>query len=149
VPLSGGGLISGIAAAIKAELPRARVIGVSMTRGAAMAAALAAGRPVAVEELPTLADSLGGGIGLDNRHTYAMVRALVDDVILLEEEEIAEAIRFAYAEEGEVIEGGGAVAIGALIAGRHRPRGPAILVLSGRNIDMSDHRRLICGRPDA
>jgi hypothetical protein len=109
-----------------------------MERGAAMVASLRAGRPVRVEELPTLADSLGGGIGLANRHTFAMVRALVDDTILLEEEEIAAAIRFAYAEEGEVLEGGGAVAIAALIAGRHRPRGPTVLVLSGRNIDMDD-----------
>jgi threonine dehydratase len=149
VPLSGGGLIAGIAAAVKAGNPKARVIGISMARGAAMAASLAAGRPVEVEEVETLADSLGGGIGLANRHTFAMVRALVDDVILLSEAEIAEGIRFAYEQEGEIIEGAGAVGIAALLAGRHRPRGPAVLVLSGRNIDMATHRRLICGSDHA
>jgi threonine dehydratase len=149
VPLSGGGLISGIAAAIKAELPRARVVGVSMERGAAMVASLRAGRPVIVEELPTLADSLGGGIGLANRHTFAMTRALVDDTILVTEEEIAAAIRFAYREEGEVLEGAAAVGIAAILAGRHRPAGPTVLVLSGRNIDMEAHRRLICEDEDA
>ena len=66
VPLSGGGLAAGVAAAVKAS-SRPSVIGVSMERGAAMKASLDAGRPVLVEELPTLADSLGGGIGLDNR----------------------------------------------------------------------------------
>jgi threonine dehydratase len=72
VPLSGGGLASGVAAAIKARLPKARVIGVSMERGAAMEASLRAGRPVAVEEMETLADSLGGGIGLANRYTFSL-----------------------------------------------------------------------------
>ncbi|WP_164779059.1 hydroxyectoine utilization dehydratase EutB, partial [Mesorhizobium sp. M7A.F.Ca.CA.001.08.2.1] len=65
VQLSGGGLASGVAAAIKGVSPGTKIIGVSMARGAAMKASLDAGRPVLVEELPTLADSLGGGIGLD------------------------------------------------------------------------------------
>jgi threonine dehydratase len=107
-------------------------------------ASLRAGRPVLVEELPTLADSLGGGIGLGNRHTFAMTRALVDDTILVTEEEIAAAIRFAYAEEAEILEGGAAVGIAAILAGKCRPAGPTVLVLSGRNIDMDAHRRLIC-----
>src|SRR3546814_12113415 len=69
---------------------------------------LKVGRPVPVEELPTLADSLGGGIGLRNRHTFAMARALVDQVILVDEAEIAGAIRHAYAEERQIVEGGAA-----------------------------------------
>jgi threonine dehydratase len=145
VPLSGGGLAAGIAAAVKAQRPRARVVGVSMARGAAMQASLAAGRPVLVEELPTLADSLGGGIGLDNRHTFAMVRDLLDDVVLLSEEEIASGIRHAYADEREIVEGAGAVGLGALLAGKVSVRGPTVVVLSGRNIDMDLHRRIISG----
>ncbi|HEX5326739.1 MAG TPA: hydroxyectoine utilization dehydratase EutB, partial [Acetobacteraceae bacterium] len=86
VPLSGGGLAAGIAAAVKALRPRTQVIGVSMERGAAMHASLAAGRPILVEELPTLADSLGGGIGLDNRYTFAMARDLLDDAVLVSED---------------------------------------------------------------
>ena len=78
-----------------------------MARGAAMKASLDAGKPVLVEELPTLADSLGGGIGLDNRLTFAMCRDLLDDVILLSEDEIAAGIRHAYEQEREIIEGGG------------------------------------------
>jgi threonine dehydratase len=145
VPLSGGGLIAGIAAAIKARNPSVRVIGVSMARGAAMQASLAAGRPVAVEELPTLADSLGGGIGLANRWTFDMVRAFVDEVVLLSEAEIAAGIRHAYAEEREIVEGGAAVGIAALLAGKIRPTGPTVALLSGRNIAMDLHRRIVSG----
>jgi threonine dehydratase len=149
VPLSGGGLIAGVALAVKTVSPRTRVIGVSMERGPAMQQSLAAGHPVEVEELPTLADSLGGGIGLTNAHTFEMMRALVDDVVLVSEAEIAAAIRTAYAEEGEVIEGAAAVGIAALDAGRARPEGPVTVVLSGRNIDMRLHARIVAGEtPD-
>jgi threonine dehydratase len=144
VPLSGGGLAGGIAAAVKSLRPEARIVGVSMERGAAMHASLAAGHPVSVEELPTLADSLGGGIGLDNRYTYRLAADLLDDVVLLTEEEIAAAIAHAYAAEQEIVEGAGVVAIGALLTGKVEVRGPTVAVLSGRNIDMALHRRIIC-----
>jgi threonine dehydratase len=146
VPLSGGGLAAGTAAAVKGLRPHARVLGISMRRGAAMKAGLDAGRPVAVEEVPTLADSLGGGIGLDNRFTLAMCRDLLDDVVLLSEEEIAAGIAHAYAQEREIVEGAGAVGIAALLAGKVKVSGPAVLVLSGRNIDMNLHRDIVCGR---
>ena len=144
VPLSGGGLAGGIAAAVKAHRPQAHVVGVSMKRGAAMHASLVAGRPVQVEELPTLADSLGGGIGLNNRYTFAMIRDLLDDVVLLSEEEITAGIVHAYAREQEIVEGAGAVGIAALLAGMTTPNGPTVVVVSGRNIDMDLHRRIIC-----
>jgi threonine dehydratase len=144
VPLSGGGLAAGIAAAITAIKPHVQLVGVSMRRGAAMKASLDAGKPIEVEELPTLADSLGGGIGLDNRLTFAMCRDLLDEVVPLTEEEIAAGIRHAYGEEREILEGGGAVGIAALLAGKIRPTGPIVAVLSGRNIDMGLHRRMIC-----
>ncbi len=143
VPLSGGGLIAGVALAVKTARPQARVIGVSMTRGAAMAASLRAGHPVEVREEATLADSLGGGIGPGNRVTFPMVRDLVDEVVLLDEPEIAEGIRWAYAAEGEVIEGAAAVGIAALLAGKAVPRGPTVALLSGSNIDIELHRRIV------
>ncbi|RWB69853.1 MAG: hydroxyectoine utilization dehydratase EutB [Mesorhizobium sp.] len=145
VPVSGGGLAAGVAAAVKGVSPRTKVIGISMARGAAMKASIDAGRPVQVEELPTLADSLGGGIGLDNRLTFAMCRDLLDDVILLAEDEIAAGIRHAYEKEREIVEGAGAVGIGALLASKVKVSGPTVLILSGRNIDMSLHRRIVCG----
>ncbi|KAB2767212.1 hydroxyectoine utilization dehydratase EutB [Ochrobactrum sp. WV_118_8] len=143
VPLSGGGLAAGVAAAVKAKLPQARVIGISMQRGAAMQASLEAGKPVNVEELDTLADSLGGGIGLDNRWTFEMCRSLLDDVILLDEEEIAAGIRHAATQEGEVIEGAAAVGIAALLSSKIRPTGPTAIIVSGGNIDPEQHRAIV------
>ncbi|MGY5776081.1 hydroxyectoine utilization dehydratase EutB [Rhizobium sp. LEGMi135b] len=143
VPLSGGGLASGVAAAIKSRLPATKVVGVSMERGAAMAASLAAGRPTDVREVETLADSLGGGIGLDNRLTFRMCRALLDDVILLSEEEIAAGIRHAALIEGMTVEGAGAVGIAALLAGKIKPDGPMVIIVSGGNIDPEVHRTIV------
>jgi len=146
VPLSGGGLAAGVAAAVKGRAPKARVIGLTMERGAAMKASLDAGHPVQVEEVESLADSLGGGIGLANAVTFAMCRALLDDVILLSEAEIAAGMRHAYREEREVVEGAGAVGIAALLSGRlGQLDGPVAVILSGRNVDMGQHLRVVNG----
>lgn len=145
IPLSGGGLAAGIAVAVKALRPSARIIGISMERGAAMAAALSAGRPVDIVEEETLADSLGGGIGLANRVTFALCRDLIDEVVLLSEAEIAAGIRHAALVENEIVEGAGAVGIAALLAGKVSPEGPTALILSGRNIDEAVHRRIVSG----
>lgn len=146
VPLSGGGLIAGVAMAVKALSPGVRVIGVSPTRGAAMQASLAAGRPVAVTEEPTLADSLGGGIGLSNRHTFHMVRDLVDEVVLLSESEIAAAMRALFLREGWVAEGAGAVGVALLLDRSRTSLGQRVaVVVSGRNIDMALFRQVIAG----
>jgi threonine dehydratase len=146
VPLSGGGLAAGVAAAVKATRPRARVVGVSMARGAAMHASLVAGQPVAVEEVGTLADSLGGGVGLSNRYTFPMCRELLDEVVLLNEEEIAAGIRHTFTIEGEIVEGAGAVGIAALLCDKVKVRGPSVVLLSGRNIDSDLHRDVVAGR---
>ena len=145
VQVSGGGLISGVAAALKARLPNIRVIGVSMERGAAMYQCQQAGKPIIVPELSTLADSLGGGIGLDNAFTFGMTRDLVDDIVLVSEAEIAGAIRHAYWQENQIIEGSGSVGIAALLSGKITPDGPTALLLSGGNIDMALHHRIITG----
>lgn len=145
VPLSGGGLISGIALAVKSINPSSRVIGVTMERGAAMYESIKVGKPVQVDEYPSLADSLGGGIGLTNRYTFRMVRELVDDFVLVSEKEIAAGISHAYWREKQIVEGGGAVAIAALLAGKIESQGNMALVLSGCNIDMPLHHRIIGG----
>jgi threonine dehydratase len=145
VQVSGGGLASGIAAAVKALRPAARLIGLTMDRGAAMKESITAGHPVTVEEYPSLADSLGGGIGLANRLTFSMCRSLLDDLVLVSEHEIVEGIRHAYRQEREVLEGAGAIGIAALIAGKVVSVGPTAVLLSGRNIDMDLHRHIING----
>jgi len=148
VPLSGGGLISGLALAAKTISKAVRVIGVSMSRGAAMHDSQNAGKPIQVQELASIADSLGGGIGLDNTYTFNMVRDLVDDIVLLSEAEIIAGIRHAYWNEGEIVEGAGAVAIGAMIAGHIKPSGPTVLVATGKNIDLKLHHQIISGTPE-
>jgi len=145
VPLSGGGLAAGVAAAVKGLRPEVRVIGITMERGAAMAASLAGGCPVEVAEEASLADSLGGGIGLQNRLTYPMCAALLDDVVLLTEVEIAAGMRHAYRHARQVIEGGAAVGIGAILAGKVTATGPVAVILSGGNVDMDLHLRVING----
>lgn len=146
VPLSGGGLFAGVALALKSANPQITTHGISMQRGAAMYASLSAGRPVEVEEQPTLADSLGGGIGLGNRYTFNMTRDLCDHLHLLSETSIANAMRHAYREEGLVLEGAAAVGIAALLEGLIEPRGPMVVVVSGRNVDIDQHLRVLLGR---
>ena len=123
VPVSGGALIAGVALAVKAltrdrgrgQDGAARVIGVSMDRGAAMHESLQAGRPVTVPEVESLADSLQGGIGLENTHTFDMVRELVDELVLVTETEIAVAMAEAAVVERLVLEGAGAAPIAAVL----------------------------------
>lgn len=148
MPLSGGGLAAGVAAAVKAHKPTARVIGITMERGAAMKASLEAGKPVLVEEHPSLADSLGGGIGLDNHVTFRMCRELLDDIVLLTEAEIAAGMRHAYAQEREIVEGAGAVGIAAILAEKIEIEGPVAVILSGRNVNMGLHQRVMNGEDD-
>ena len=144
VPLSGGGLLGGVALAAKSLRPDIRIIGLSMERGAAMAASLAAGQPVEVEELETLADSLGGGIGLDNRLTFGLCRELMDALILLTEAEIAAGLRHLAREDGETVEGAAAVGAAAILAGKLRAEdGPLVLLLSGGNIDPARHAAIV------
>jgi threonine dehydratase len=147
VPLSGGGLFAGVAFAARSVNPEIGMTGVTMSRGAALHASLAAGRPVPVEEVESLADSLGGGIGLDNRYTFALTRDLIDAAVLLDEASIARGIEHAYRHERLVIEGAAAVGIAAVLDGvlpadRLR-RGPLVLVISGANIDIDQHRRIV------
>jgi threonine dehydratase len=147
VPLSGGGLAGGIALAAKAINPSLRVIGVSMERGAAMQASLARGRPIEVEEVPSLADSLGGGIGRDNAWTFDLCRRLLDDVVLLSEAEIYRGMAHLLREDRIVAEGAAAVGAAALLAGKIVLRGPTALIVSGRNVDMDQLIAVATGKP--
>ncbi|MCB1461940.1 MAG: hydroxyectoine utilization dehydratase EutB [Nitratireductor sp.] len=147
VPLSGGGLAGGIAAAVKAVNPKTRVIGITMDRGAAMHESIAAGHPVEVAEVASLADSLGGGIGLDNRLSFALCRDLLDDTILVTEEEIYRAMQTLYYEDRIVTEGASAVGVAALQSGKlGKVSGPVAAIISGRNVDMSVFTRIVNGQ---
>jgi threonine dehydratase len=146
VPLSGGGLAAGVALAAKSINPNIRVIGISMDRGAAMHASIQAGHPVEVEEVVSLADSLGGGIGLDNVLSYPMCRDLLDDIVLVSEEEIRDALQVLYFEDRIIAEGACVVGIAALLAGKVVPQlGPVATIITGRNLDMDLFSKVIMG----
>lgn len=146
VPLSGGGLIAGVALAVKSLAPGARVIGLSMEKGAAMYESIREGRPVEVAEHQSLADSLGGGIGLDNQYTFPMVRELVDDIRTVPESRIAEAMRYLFQREGWVAEGAGAIGLVPLLHDLDVEVGRNIaIVVSGKNVDMDMFARVMAG----
>jgi threonine dehydratase len=137
VPTSGGGLIGGIALALKSLKPDVTVVGVTMERGPAMYDALRAGRPVEIVEEETLADALSGSIGIDNKLTFGLAQRYVNDVMLVSEEQIAEAMAFTLLKERFVLEGAGATSIALL----RDPRAagfpePVVAVCSGDNVDM-------------
>lgn len=136
VPTSGGGLISGVALAVKANIPGARVTGVSMEKGAVMYESLKAGKPVVLEESDTLADSLLGGIGLENRYTFPLVRRLVDSIALVPEKDIAGGMAFLVRKHKIVVEGAAATGLGALLSGIVPPGAVTVVVITGCNVSM-------------
>ena len=144
VPVSGGALMAGVALAVKSKQPEARLIGVSMDRGAAMYQSIEAGHPVAVPEVESLADSLQGGIGLDNDHSFEMVRDLVDELVLVTEEQIAVAMAEAVIEERMILEGAGATPIASLLFEDRSLFGDQIaLIASGAMVDTSVLERTV------
>lgn len=155
-PLSGGGLLGGIGAAMRAEVgaDAPAVVGVSAERAAVMLASLVAGRPVQLPEEETLASALSGGIGLDNRHTFSLVRDLDLEHVVVTEDEIEAAMAFCCNDLHIVAEGGGAVGVAAILAGRWQPPddadGPVVVVVSGGNVSPDVLAGLLTRRgPDA
>ncbi|GAW35365.1 L-threonine dehydratase catabolic TdcB [Roseovarius sp. A-2] len=146
VPLSGGGLAAGVAMAAKAIKPSLRVVGISMDRGAAMHESLRAGHPVEVEEVASLADSLGGGIGMQNRLSFPMCRDLLDEVVLVTEDEIYHAMQVLYYEDRIVAEGACVVGLAAVLSGKLSVGAPTATIITGRNLDMEMFTRVITGQ---
>jgi threonine dehydratase len=137
VPLSGGGLLGGIALTLKSIKPSIQTIGVTMDKGAAMVESLKAGKVVEVVEELSLADALVGGLGNNNTYTFNIIQKYVDKTILVSEREIAEAMAFALDQEHLVVEGGGAVGIAALLSGRVEGLGEhTAVVISGSNVNL-------------
>src|SRR6056297_722658 len=136
VPLSGGGLLAGIAMAAKSINPKISVVGVSIDRSPAMLESIKAGRPVAVEEKDTLADSLLGGIGKETHYTLPLIQKYVDEHVRITEPEIEKAMTYAYIQHSLVIEGASAVGIAALQSGKVDAAGRKVAaVISGSSVD--------------
>jgi threonine dehydratase len=135
VPVGGGGLISGIAIALKSERPDVRVVGVQVSSCAPFPVSLSGGEAVTVESALTIADGIA--VKRPGELTLSLVRRWVDDVVVVEEDDIAEAIVFLLERAKLVVEGAGAVGVAALLTGRVQVSGPgrAVVVLSGGNVD--------------
>lgn len=133
VPVGGGGLVSGVAAALRGLGGGWEVVGVEAAGAASMVASVAAHHPTAVEHPTTMAD----GIALKSPSalTLAHVEALVDDVVTVTEEEIAASVLLLLERARCVVEPAGAVGLAALLGGRVPGTGPVVCLLSGGNVD--------------
>ena len=142
VPIGGGGLIAGIAVAIKEQRPSVRVYGVEPTGAPAMRQSLDAGRPIRLDTVKTIADGLAAPMAGDL--TYPVVVRYVDDVVLVSDEEIAGAMRDLLFSAKLLAEGGGAAATAALVAGRLPLEGKRVVsVVSGGNVDADRVKQLL------
>lgn len=147
VPVGGGGLISGIAIALKENPSLIKesifhtIVGVQSESSAYMHALYYENSQENVKEYPSLADGLEGAVEKQSI-TIPITRKLVDKIILVSEEEIAGAIRYAWNKYQQIIEGSAAVTLAAIISGKiiHRP---VIAIISGGNIDKPLHQELI------
>lgn len=138
IPISGGGLFAGIGFVLKQTNPNIKLIGVSMEKSPVMYESIRANKPVSLKEQDTLADSLLGGIGLDNQYTFEMVQDYVDEFILLSEKEIAEGMAFMFEEHRLLVEGAAATSIAAILSGKIKEVGQVVAALiTGNNVDSS------------
>jgi threonine dehydratase len=139
-PVSGGGLLAGITVAISALRPQARIVAVEPAGAAKLSAALAAGEPRTLERTESMADGLlTRSIG---SFTFPIIRLAVREAVQVTEDQIAAAVRFLHREAGIRAEPSGAVTTAAVLAGKVRLEGPAVLVVSGGNVDPELFQRL-------
>ena len=135
-PIGGGGLISGVACAVKETNPHVRVIGVQPARLPSMKVAIAEGHPVTLNPAPTIADGIA--VRRAGEKTLPLIQKYVDDIVTVDEEEIANAVLLLLEREKTLAEGAGAAAIAALINRKTSLSGKKVAVLvCGGNIDVS------------
>jgi threonine dehydratase len=143
-PVGGGGLISGCATVVKAQDPPARVIGVEPESGDDVARSLAAGRIIEIPTPRTIAD--GQQITAPGELTFAVMRERVDDMVLVSDAQIVDAMRFAFDRLKVVLEPSGACALAALLAGAVDVRGQRVgVVLTGGNVGADRFASLLGG----
>jgi threonine dehydratase len=135
VPIGGGGLASGIGGVIKLARPDVQIVGVQVQATAPFPASLAAGEPLAVDGASTIADGIA--VKRPGDLTLPLVARFVDEVVLVSEDEVAEAMVLLMERAKLVVEGAGAVGVAALLAGSvaSAPTGTTVVVLSGGNVD--------------
>jgi len=133
VPTGGGGLLAGVALAVKAKRPGVRVYGVQAEGAAAYPPSLEAGRPVALQSMTTMADGIA--VGLPGDVPFPAVRDVVDDVITVSEASLSRAVLATLERAKQVLEPAGAAAVAAILDDPGRFGTPTVGVLSGGNID--------------
>jgi threonine dehydratase len=142
VPVGGGGLIAGVAVAMKETNPRIRIIGVEAERLASMRAARSRGATVELPMAPTLADGIA--VRRVGELTLPVCQRYVDDLVTVDEEELANAVLLLVEREKTVAEGAGAAALAALLSGRAGVADKKVaLVVGGGNIDVNMLARII------
>lgn len=141
IPVGGGGLASGICSALAPLQPRPRLVGVQSTASPFFHALFHFGSQVGVDEFPSLADGLAGPVENESA-TIPILCDLLDDLILVTEDEIAQAIAYTWLKYGQRIEGSAAVTFAALLSGKITVH-PAVIVISGGNIQPEVHERLV------
>lgn len=142
VPVGGGGLLSGIGAAMADSKHRPRLVGVNAAASAFMHSLFHLGHQDGVADLPTMADGLSGAVEPGSL-TIPLIRKYADDLVSVTEEQIGQAIAFAMRKYGQVVEGSGAVGLAAILSGKVRT--PAVVIISGGNIQPELHAE-ICSR---
>lgn len=145
VPVGGGGLLAGVATAIKSTRPKVRVVAVEPENAAGFLAAQVCGRPTRAALLPTFADGLA--VARVGELTFRQAAPLVDDVVTVNEGEIAGAIAILARRCGATVEGAGATALAAILAGKVRGRSIAVPV-TGRNIAPHVHQHIVATAPE-
>lgn len=140
VPVSGGGLISGVGLALKQYNPSARLVGVQAAASAFMHGLLTRNSQENIPDLPSLADGLTGPVETGSI-TIPLVRQLVDEILLVEEDAIARAVAWAWKNYGQMIEGSAAVVLAAALDGRVGPG--VVLIFSGGNIQPEVHAEIL------
>jgi threonine dehydratase len=141
VPIGGGGLIAGMTLALKALRPEVRVVGVQAAGAAPVARSLTAGRPVVIETPITIAEGIR--VGFTGEHTFPVIRALVDEVVTVDDAEITDAVVQLLQRAKVVPEAAGAAAVAALFAGKVEGGRTVCAVVSGGNIDLHLLGRMI------
>jgi threonine dehydratase len=141
-PIGGGGLIGGVACAVKESRPSVKVYGVQPARIPSMKAAIAAGKPVTLDSAKTIADGIA--VRRAGDYTLPLVQKYVDDIVTVEEEEIANAILLLLEREKTLAEGAGAAAIAAVLNRKIQLQNKRVAVLvCGGNIDVTLLSRII------
>jgi threonine dehydratase len=141
-PVGGAGLLAGTGSFLRRVAPHVRIAGAQSVNTAAMSLSLNAGKVTHIDSMPTLADGLAGDI---DEFAFDIGRKALDEMVTVSESQIARAIGFLATEEGLTVEGAGAVGVAAILEGALKVVAPAVVIVSGRNIDPERHQKAVLG----